>query len=74
MRKKPGTKQSQGEKVVKDIRRAMRKQYSAEEKIGIVLDGRARSRADGVQVAPSRNAFFADSDIFSVHVRLKPDT
>ena len=27
------------EKVVKDIRRATRKQYSAEEKIGIVLEG-----------------------------------
>ncbi|WP_170332088.1 IS3 family transposase [Ruegeria arenilitoris] len=39
MRKKPGTKQSHGEKVVKDIRRATRKQYSAEEKIRIVLDG-----------------------------------
>ena len=39
MRKKSGTKQSHGEKVVKDIRRATRKQYSAEEKIRIVLDG-----------------------------------
>ena len=39
MRQKPGTKQSYGEKVVKDIRRATRKQYSAEEKIRIVLDG-----------------------------------
>ena len=39
MRKKPGTKQSHGEKVVRDIRRATRKQYSAEEKIRIVLDG-----------------------------------
>ena len=39
MRKKPGTKQSHGEKVVKDIRRATRKQYSAEEKIRIVLEG-----------------------------------
>jgi len=38
MRQKPGTKQSHGEKVVKDIR-ATRKQYSAEEKIRIVLDG-----------------------------------
>ena len=27
MRQKPGTKQSHGEKVVKDIRRATRKQY-----------------------------------------------
>ena len=39
MRQKPGPKQSHGEKVVKDIRRATRKQYSAEEKIRIVLDG-----------------------------------
>ena len=39
MRQKPGTKQSHGETVVKDIRRATRKQYSAEEKIRIVLDG-----------------------------------
>ena len=39
MRQKPGTKQSHGEKVVKDIRRATRKQNSAEEKIRIVLDG-----------------------------------
>ena len=31
MRQKPGSKRSHGEKVVKDIRRATRKQYSAEE-------------------------------------------
>lgn len=30
---------SPGEKVVKDIKRAMRKHYSCEEKIRIVLDG-----------------------------------
>ncbi|AJE45746.1 transposase [Celeribacter indicus] len=39
MRQKSVPKQSHGEKVVKDIRRATRKQYSAEEKIRIVLDG-----------------------------------
>ncbi len=39
MRQKPGTNRSQGENVDKDIRRATRKQYSAEEKIRIVLDG-----------------------------------
>ncbi len=39
MRQKPGTKRSHGEKVVKDIRRATRKHYSAEEKIHIVLEG-----------------------------------
>lgn len=39
MRQKPGTRKSHGEKVVKDISRATRKPYSAEEKIRIVLDG-----------------------------------
>ena len=39
MRQKPGTRKGHGEKVVKDIRLATRKQYSAEEKIRIVLDG-----------------------------------
>ena len=33
------TTKSSGEKVVKDIKRATRKHYSAEEKIRIVLDG-----------------------------------
>ncbi|MEM6304888.1 MAG: D-2-hydroxyacid dehydrogenase family protein [Pseudomonadota bacterium] len=36
--------------------------------------GRARARADGVRVADSREAFFATSDIVSLHVRLKPAT
>jgi len=33
------SKQSSGERIVKDIKRKTRKQYSAEEKIRIVLDG-----------------------------------
>ena len=33
------TKQTSGERIVKDIKRKTRKQYSAEEKIRIVLDG-----------------------------------
>jgi len=37
-------------------------------------EGRARAQTDGVQVAPSREAFFASSDVVSVHVRLKPNT
>lgn len=37
-------------------------------------EGRARAQADGAHVSPSREAFFADSDVVSVHVRLKPDT
>ena len=36
--------------------------------------GRARARADGARVAESRAAFFATSDIVSLHVRLTPET
>lgn len=39
MRHTNGTGKSPGEKIVKDIKRATRKQYSSEEKIRIVLDG-----------------------------------
>jgi transposase len=39
MRHQSGTPGLSSEQVVKDIRRATRKQYSAEEKIRIVLDG-----------------------------------
>ena len=37
-------------------------------------DGRARAAADGEKVAASREAFFATSDVVSLHVRLKPET
>ena len=39
MRQTTGTRRSASEKIVKDIKRATRKQYSPEEKIRIVLDG-----------------------------------
>ena len=39
MRQKSSSLTTPGEKVVKDIRRATRKHYSAEDKIRIVLDG-----------------------------------
>ena len=39
MRQKSGTRESSSERLVKNIRRATRKQYSSEEKIRIVLDG-----------------------------------
>jgi transposase len=39
MRQKAGTPKPSAEKVIKDIRRITRKQYGAEEKIRIVLDG-----------------------------------
>ncbi len=34
----------------------------------------ARARADGVPVAASREAFFEQSDVISLHVRLTPET
>ena len=37
-------------------------------------EGRARAAADGETVAASREAFFAESDVVSLHVRLKPGT
>ena len=39
MRQKPGPAKEPAEQVVKEIRRAIRKHYSAEEKIRIVLEG-----------------------------------
>ncbi len=39
MRQKSGPEKAPAEQVVKDIRRATRRQFSAEEKIRIVLDG-----------------------------------
>jgi len=39
MRQRSGPRPTASEKIVKDIRRAARKQYSAKEKIGIILDG-----------------------------------
>jgi len=39
MRQKSGTEKAPAEKVIKDIRRVTRKQYGAEDKIRIVLDG-----------------------------------
>ena len=36
--------------------------------------GRARATANGEEVASSREAFFMESDIVSLHVRLKPET
>ena len=39
MKPKPGRPETPSERLVRDIRRVTRKQYSAEEKIRIVLDG-----------------------------------
>ena len=56
MRQKPGTRRSASEKIVKDIQRATRKQYSAEEKIRIVLDGLRGEDSIADYVAVSENA------------------
>ncbi len=37
-------------------------------------EGRQRALADGESVAASREAFFAESDVVTLHVRLKPST
>ena len=37
-------------------------------------EGRGRAAAAGETVAPSREAFFAESDFVSIHIRLKPET
>ena len=50
MRQKPTTHVGSTEQVVKDIRRATRKQYSAEEKIRIVLDGLREGEYHGVDL------------------------
>ncbi|HEX4330057.1 MAG TPA: D-2-hydroxyacid dehydrogenase family protein [Burkholderiales bacterium] len=34
----------------------------------------AAAKADGFEAAPSREAFFAESDVVSMHVRLNPET
>ena len=39
MKQKPAGRQSSSEHIIKDIKRKTRKQYGAEEKIRIVLDG-----------------------------------
>jgi hypothetical protein len=44
MRQKSGPVKESAEKVVKDIRRATRRQFSAEEKIRIVIEGPSSSR------------------------------
>ena len=41
-------KQTDGERIVKDIKRKTRKQYSAEEKIRIVLDGLRGEESEGI--------------------------
>lgn len=55
MRQKAGTGKAPAEKVIKDIRRATRKQYGAEEKIRIVLEG-LRGEESIAALSPARAA------------------
>jgi transposase len=55
MRQKSETQVQSSEQVVKDIRRATRNQYSAEEKIKIVLDGLRGEYSIAAKCATSRN-------------------
>jgi len=50
MRQRTGTRKRPGEEIVKDIKRATRKQYSSEEKVRIVLD----VAVEGVMLATMR--------------------
>jgi len=58
MRQKSNTPHSQSERLVKDIRRKTRKQYSAEKKIRIVLDG---LRGEDIIAEPCRHEGIAQS-------------
>ena len=52
MRQKAVTRNEPAEKVVRDIRRATRKQYSAEEKIRIVLSGLRGEDTEAPEAGP----------------------
>jgi hypothetical protein len=56
MRQKSESQKPSSERIVKDIRRATRKQYSAEEKIGIVLDGLRGEHSVAESAISSRTA------------------
>ena len=62
MRPKSSTPDTPSERLVRDIRRATRKQYSAEEKIRIVLDG---LRGDATIAELSRREGIAESLYYS---------
>jgi transposase len=53
MSQKSGTPKMSSERIVKDIRRTTRKQYSAEEKIRIVLDGQRAVNSHAAQASSS---------------------
>jgi len=49
MKQRPTGRQSSSEKIIRDIKRRTRKQYNAEEKIRIVLDGLRGEDSNGPQ-------------------------
>ena len=62
MRQQSGTRESSSERLVKNIRRRTRKQYSAEEKIRIVLSG---LRGEDSIAEPCRREGIAESLYYS---------
>lgn len=59
MGQKSGTAKASAERVVKDIRRKTRRQFSAQEKVRMVLEGlrgEIKSRQGGFSPFPSRSA------------------
>ncbi len=66
MRQKSWTRKEPAEKVVRDIRRATRKQYSAEEKIRIVLSGLRGEDSIADLSACLAGALFRDDAAFGV--------
>ena len=67
MRQKLQTRQTGVAKAIKDIRRATRKQFSAEEKIRIVLDG---LRGEETIAELCANEFQAITDLHMLRQRL----
>ena len=77
MRQKPSGRQSSSERVIRDIKRKTRKQYSAEEKIRIVLDGLRGEdsiaelcRREGIALTEGLcGRFRGHAKVFSAHTR-----
>jgi len=53
MKRRPAGRASSSEKIIRDIKRKTRKQYSAEEKIRIVLDGLRVRQLDRLEIIQS---------------------
>ena len=77
MRQKSGVTKDRAEKVVRDIRRATRRRFSAEEKIRIVLEGLRGEdsiaelcRREGIVELPIGEKSSGGSDLGTVELKL----